>query len=224
MVADGRMQGVIKKRARAEVDKVQRRAEILRAASEAFADAPYAAVTMADVAQRAGLAKGTVYLYYATKEALFLQLVIEALATWFAEIATELTRERAQLAPAALAELLVRTLARRPELTRLLPLLHPVLEQNIDEVLALSFKRSLREQTMAAGAQLEGRFLGFGRGDGVRFLLRLHALVIGLHAMASPSPTVARILELPELEGLRIDFLVELRATVTALLHGWRAA
>lgn len=211
-----------KKRARADADKLQRRAEILRAAATAFATSPYAAVTMADVAQRAGLAKGTVYLYYATKEALFLQLVIDALASWFAEVAAALTGEQGQLGPEALAELLVRTLAAHGALTRLLPILHPVLEQNIDEALALAFKRSLREQTEAAGALLEQRFAGLRAGEGVRFLLRLHALVIGLHAMASPSPTVARILERPELAALRIDFVGELQATVAALLRGWR--
>jgi hypothetical protein len=58
-------------------------------------------------------------------------------------------------------------------------------------------------------------------GEGVRFLLRLHALVIGLHAMATPSPTVARILARPELAALRIDFAAELHATVAALLRGW---
>lgn len=211
-----------KKRARAEVDKLQRRVEILRAAATAFASSPYAAVTMADVAHRAGLAKGTVYLYYATKEALFLQLVIEALAEWFAEVASELTREGAPLGPEALAQLLVRTLSARPELTRLLPILHPVLEQNIEESLALSFKRSLRDQTAAAGLLLERRFANFNNGDGVRFLLRLHALVIGLHAMASPSPTVARVLELPELAALRVDFVVELEAAIAAQLRGWQ--
>ena len=31
------------------------------------------------------------------------------------------------------------------------------------------------------------------------------------------------MLELPELAGPRVDFAAELRATRTALLHGWRA-
>jgi AcrR family transcriptional regulator len=210
-----------RKRARADADKQVRRADILRAAAEAFAGSPYAAVTMADVARRAGLAKGTVYLYHATKESLFLQLVSDALARWFADVAVELAASPARLGPEALAGLLVRTLAARGELTRLLPLLHPVLEQNIDEALALTFKRRLGEQTAAAGAALERRFPGFRAGDGVRFLLRLHALAIGLHAMASPSDPVARALALPELAPLRVDFVAELQATVAALLRGW---
>jgi len=209
-----------KKRARAEADKQQRRAEILRAAAEAFAKLPYAAVTMAEVARRAGLAKGTVYLYHATKESLFLQLVIEALARWFAEVEAAL-RGAGRLGPDELAALLVETLVVRGDLTRLLPLLHPVLEENIDEALALAFKQRLGEQTAAAGELLERRCEALAPGEGVRFLLRLHALVIGLHAMATPSPTVARILARPELAALRIDFAAELQATVAALLRGW---
>lgn len=211
----------VKKRARAEADKQQRRAEILRAAADVFASQPYAAVTMAEVARRAGLAKGTVYLYHATKESLFLQLVIDALARWFAEVEAALRGAAPRLGADELATLLVGTLTKRGELTRLLPLLHPVLEENIDEALALTFKQRLGEQTAAAGEQLERRCELLKAGDGVRLLLRLHALVIGLHAMASPSPTVARILARPEMAPLRIDFAGELQATVAALLRGW---
>lgn len=211
----------VKKRARAEADKQQRRAEILRAAADVFASQPYAAVTMAEVARRAGLAKGTVYLYHATKESLFLQLVIDALTRWFAEVEAALRGSVPRLGADELATLLVGTLTKRGELTRLLPLLHPVLEENIDEALALTFKQRLGEQTAVAGELLERRCELLGPGDGVRLLLRLHALVIGLHAMASPSPTVARILARPEMAPLRIDFAAELHATVAALLRGW---
>lgn len=211
----------VKKRARAEADKQQRRAEILRAAADVFASQPYAAVTMAEVARRAGLAKGTVYLYHATKESLFLQLVIDALTRWFAEVEAALRGSVPRLGADELATLLVGTLTKRGELTRLLPLLHPVLEENIDEALALTFKQRLGEQTAVAGELLERRCELLGPGDGVRLLLRLHALVIGLHAMASPSPTVARILARPEMAPLRIDFASELQATVAALLRGW---
>lgn len=212
----------VKKRARADADKQTRRQDILRAAAQAFAEQPWPAVTMADVAARAGLAKGTVYLYYATKEALFLELVGEALAAWFAEVEAALSRLTVMLEADALADLVARSLAVHPALLRLLTLLHPVLEQNIAEALALTFKRALRDQMAAAGALLERRFLDFEPGDGGRFLLRLHALVIGLHAMATPSAPVARALALPELAPLRVDFAAELRASVAAMLRGWR--
>lgn len=211
----------VKKRARAEADKQQRRAEILRAAAAVFAEMPFAAVTMAEVARRAGLAKGTVYLYHATKESLFLQLVGEALARWFAEVEVALRGAQPRLGAEELAALLVGTLTTNGELTRLLVLLHPVLEENIDEALALAFKQRLGELTATAGELLERCHPALGPGEGVRFLLRLHALVIGLHAMATPSAAVARVLARPELAPLRIDFAAELEATVAALLRGW---
>jgi AcrR family transcriptional regulator len=52
-----------------------RRAEILAAALEEFTARGFAAARLDDVARRAGVAKGTIYLYFADKEALFQELV-----------------------------------------------------------------------------------------------------------------------------------------------------
>ena len=52
-----------------------RRAAILAAALEEFTARGYEAARLDDVAKRAGIAKGTIYLYFADKEALFQELV-----------------------------------------------------------------------------------------------------------------------------------------------------
>ena len=52
-----------------------RRAAILDAALEEFTARGYEAARLDDVAKRAGVAKGTIYLYFADKEALFQDLV-----------------------------------------------------------------------------------------------------------------------------------------------------
>ena len=52
-------------------NKAARPAELLDAAIDVFARQGYAATRMEDVARRAGVAKGTVYVYYRDKEALF---------------------------------------------------------------------------------------------------------------------------------------------------------
>jgi len=56
-------------------DPEQRRAEILTAAFACFAERGFAATRMEDVAARAGIAKGTVYLHFPDKERLFIELV-----------------------------------------------------------------------------------------------------------------------------------------------------
>ncbi|MGE5511241.1 MAG: TetR/AcrR family transcriptional regulator [Bacteroidota bacterium] len=53
----------------------QRRQAILHAALHIFAENGFAAARLDDVAARAGIAKGTLYLYFADKEALFEELI-----------------------------------------------------------------------------------------------------------------------------------------------------
>ncbi|HYT64666.1 MAG TPA: TetR/AcrR family transcriptional regulator [Gemmatimonadales bacterium] len=53
--------------------------EIISAALEVFADRGFAATKLEDVARRAGVTKGTIYLYFENKEALFKALVRETI-------------------------------------------------------------------------------------------------------------------------------------------------
>ncbi len=67
------------RRARSEQAKVERRQVILDAALEAFFESGFSAARMDDIARRAGLSKGTLYLYFDSKEDVFVQL-LESLA------------------------------------------------------------------------------------------------------------------------------------------------
>lgn len=58
----------------AEEVRAARRDQIVAAAQACFARAGYHATTMADVAAQAGVSKGTPYLYFESKEVLFLAL------------------------------------------------------------------------------------------------------------------------------------------------------
>ncbi len=57
-----------------EARSAARKEAILKAALEEFSAAGFAAARLEDVAKRAGVAKGTIYLYFADKEALFQDL------------------------------------------------------------------------------------------------------------------------------------------------------
>jgi AcrR family transcriptional regulator len=61
----------------AEEARAARRDQIIAAAAESFARAGYHATTMADIAEAAGVSKGTPYLYFPGKEALFIALYEE---------------------------------------------------------------------------------------------------------------------------------------------------
>ena len=59
--------------------------EIVAAALEVFVERGFAATKLEDVARRAGVTKGTIYLYFANKEALFKAVVRETIVPVIAE-------------------------------------------------------------------------------------------------------------------------------------------
>src|SRR5437773_1594891 len=129
-----------RQRATSEVQKEIRRQAILETAWAQLTTRPYAAILMAQIAEAAGLAKGTLYLYFPTKEALFLAVLEERLGEWFGVVNADLPAAGTATAE-ALAELISRTLADRPGLIHLLGLLHSILETNVEIERILAFKR-----------------------------------------------------------------------------------
>ncbi len=79
------------KRARSEDQKAERQAVILSAARDMIDETGFDGVTMSALAKRAGLAKGTLYLYVRSKEELFLLLFLEAMRTVVARFKQDVT-------------------------------------------------------------------------------------------------------------------------------------
>src|SRR3974390_150000 len=65
-----------------------RRQAIIDAAFDEFIDRGYAATRLDDVARRAGVAKGTIYLHFKDKQALFEELVRTALVPLIGRLAS----------------------------------------------------------------------------------------------------------------------------------------
>lgn len=209
------------KRAVSDKAKAHRRDEILAAAAEAFDRLGYAAVSMSWLASRCGLAKGTLYLYFSSKESLFLALYGDELDAWFTVVDHSLDKTAVKSA-AELAGLMVDTLVEQPRLAPLASILHTIIEHNIAETDALGFKRSLFDRVSATGERLEKQLDFLAAGDGARLLLRFHALAIGCWQAATPAPIARRVLEREEFVVFRTDFSEELENTLVLLLEGWR--
>ena len=75
-------------RARREREKQERRRSLLQAARETFFENGFHHATVDSVAQRAEVSKGTVYLYFESKEALLAHLLLEGLS----DLVTDLDR------------------------------------------------------------------------------------------------------------------------------------
>src|SRR5437016_10730357 len=88
--------------------KQARPSEILDAAKSEFVERGFAAARLEDIARRAGVTKGTVYLYFESKEALF-----KAMATQAVIPAVEASEELARTHRGSPRELVERLLRMR---------------------------------------------------------------------------------------------------------------
>jgi len=172
------------------------------------------------VAQAAGLAKGTLFLYFPTKEALFLALLEERLGAWFERLDAVLSRGEGRWTAARVARCVVASLEGDEPLLRLLPVWLTVLEHNVTREQLLPFKGRLLARQALTGALLEKRLPFLAEGEGGRLLVHVHALVSGLRQLADPAPVVRELLTEPRLAPLRVDFAKELGFTLTHLLRG----
>ncbi|MFO0573037.1 MAG: TetR family transcriptional regulator [Polyangia bacterium] len=219
--------------------KGERRQTIVAAAAQLLDELPYDQITVATVAERLGLAKGTLYLYFPTKEGLFLALLEDELAAWFAALRERLAERRSErspersperkrdaaapgLTPEQLAERIVDSLELYPRLPRLLTVLHSVLERNVPAPEVVAFKQQLRDEVGVTAALIEERLPALRRGQGAVLLLRLHALTIGAFQMTDVSAAVRAALD-DESAGLAVfdlSFGPFLRGTLRALIAG----
>lgn len=204
------------KRAYSEAAKHQREAKIIQAAQALLLERGYHLINMDQVAQAAGLAKGTVYLYFRTKEALFLTLFEQEALLWAAEITQTLTLKTDDFSRDALADVLVNSLADKLLLTRLVALTPIIFEYNITLEQAREHKLWVFNQLAQLGALIDSRF-SLHPTQGIQLLYRMFMIVAGLDGFARPAPITQQVYA-QETMLPQVDFASELRHLLTALL------
>jgi len=208
-------------KARNAEDKAERRAELLKAGAALFDTVPYAKITMAEVADRAGLSKGTVYLYFESKEELFLALLEDLLFAWYDAFDRRIDAARGELSTDELLRIFAEvSLGRPPSLSRLIGIASGVLEQNVSFDAAARYKRRLWTQMTRTGAKLEARWPYFRPGEGFQFMGHLALFIVGARQLVDLAPVVVRVIDEFDLKGFRFDFDAELYALVQNHLRG----
>ena len=213
------MKKTIAVHAHASEDKAARRATILQAANTLFIGGQGSLPTAAEIALEAGLAKGTVYLYFRTKEEIFAALLLEGWSAVMEEGRSLLqtTAGNRAIKVATFLTALVAHLENHPELLRLDALGYGVLERNMPHDVLIAHKAEYTARLEKTGGIIDSA-LRLPAGRGLELLMRTYALTRGLwqsyqEAEASHLPHVAR--------GFTKPFVRELRE---ALTEYWRGA
>jgi AcrR family transcriptional regulator len=206
------------RRKRAQQQRIERKATILRVARSTFSKLPFVEVTLESIGQAAGVDRGVASMYFRTKEELFLLLLRQELGEWYSELETELDRVDNRLSRSELVELLAGSLSRRIELARFLSYEALVLEQNLDVMEAYRYQRWRRDRMTAIGANLEESADGLEEGSGIRLLHRAQLLTAVLAPTADPKGAATYEAYDPDFEVFAIDFESELKSMLLAIL------
>ena len=176
---------------------------------------------MSELAQRLGLAKGTLYLYFETKDELFLVLIEQMLEMWLGELEERLNQLEAPASPREIACLLCESLRFRQPMIRLSPMMYHLAGNVLDEEELAAFGRRILGYLTPAAAAVERCLPGLRPGWGLRFMLHARAVTIGTF-QRTDKPEVARKVasENPDLESFDITFEREFLSATEALLRG----
>ena len=175
---------VIRQRAVHSEDKQERHHAILDAAERLLARAPERVANVAEVADEAGLAKGTVYLYFPSKDELLLA-VHERRVDEFFRALTALLGSRESVSLAAIMALTRTHMIERDTFLPLATRCFGVVQTDVPRDAALAFKARMFERLATAGEGLERHFPELRRGGGIALLRHSYALIVGLWQMSA---------------------------------------
>ncbi len=205
--------------------KLERREVILNVAMSLLEKTDYHDISVAHIAKKAGLAKGTIFLYFKTKEELFLQLQAREYGAWFEDVnirLNALSQKRRKCTIREIVKNITAVIRNRPTMIKLTPILHIILERNIDYKTALGFKRFLWNELRTTGRLIERCLPFFRANDGTRFLLHLQVLLIGLIQLSRPSQLVREVIQKEGMEAFQIDLEEELTEMLMLIINGMK--
>lgn len=210
------MSGTDKKdfqRARSRDQKQERREDILRAARAHLAAVGFERFSLVPLAKAAGVARGTLYLYFPTREELLLTIYMQEGRAWAAEVLAHMSPETTV---SGFLAMYYDTALRHPLFLELAPHVPGVIEENVSRESLIACKR-LGGEMVATIGERHSSVLGLPDELGITVFAALFSLLLGVtRAIRRPDVEVD---ELPD-DVRQIIEATDPRATFM-LFAGW---
>lgn len=172
------------------------------------------------VAKKARVAKGTLYLYFPTKEDLALSVHIYDYQLWFKDLSEFLDSDLKETLH--FPEWFVQSIVDHPRFIKLLPIVPTILEKNASYETIKEYKYELLTQLGRILPRLTTR-LGFKKEeDSFMFMMQCHAIAIGAWSHGFPSSTVMRVLDEDALKVFQIDYVSFVKSSIDILQKGYK--
>lgn len=209
----------IRQRAIQAEDKEERHQALLDAAERLLLRTPERVPSVAEVADEAGLAKGTVYLYFPSKEELLLALHERNVQGFFSALIEVLDGQR-RVDVARVLSLTHEHIVERPLFLPLAARVFGLMSQSIPAESAVAFKQRMAVRLERAGAGLERHFRTLSPGEGLVLLRHSYALILGLWQMAGASGVCPVAAPGDQPAAFQFSYGTDLDRALTALWRG----
>jgi len=204
------------KRARSAEQKSQRREEIISTTCRLLTECSPEKLSLNAIAREAALSKPSIYLYFSTREEIFLAVFMEAFSKWM-DTTTAVLDAMESFTIAEIARAMVHTAWKNSELRLLAPLLVTSIEKNISDECMATVIRLKREKCNALCKEIQRCLPEMTEAKTFHLMLCTMSL-FGQFVSYEQNACLNRVLGQREFAPLRDDWKVVVGGTVNMLL------
>lgn len=208
------------KRAIKEKDKLKRKEKILDIARDLFEKNDGTLPTISEIAKKAGLSKGSVYLYFKTKNEIFLSLYMNQVKMWHDSIATALKEHKGEITPSDYASLVSHYVIRNPLVLKMWGVINGFFDGTTDEEMFIDFKTQLAELMNEQSKMISKFFPGLPTDQWINIQVKIYALIFGLWQVFYSPTQVKKLLRETNVNLFELDFSKSVVDSVTTFLTG----
>jgi len=210
-------------RAIGEKEKTLRRRNILNAARQIFSRSPESLPSVISIARASGLAKGTVYLYFKTKEEIFLAILADSYEELLDQLIALISQQEKKIRTVDLIlKGLLDYIELHPQFMPLASMSSSIIERNVDINIVRDFKLMIVQKIDHIDHILRQQFplITLPQGQYGRLLLHTNALVLGLWQMQNWPEHLASLKTQPLFSKIIPNFPTEVESSVRSLWAG----
>jgi TetR/AcrR family transcriptional regulator len=206
------------KRAITEEERAARRRQILNASAFLLERWSLDDVNVDRIADLAGVAKGTVYIYFRTREELVLEVFDLHHGVWLDALEAALRGLAGPLTPDEVGRMTVSTLLGTPLLFRLYGRINALYYGSVSAEAAHRFRMRQAQRIASIADALAGRLPDLTTARAERWLFRFEAYVAGIVPLAHLPRIIAETPDRPGAPPFDVDLEVELQYVAVTML------
>ncbi len=198
----------MKKRAFSQEDKNSKRDKIMMAAMDLLQEGKFALPSVNEIIQKASEAKGTVYLYFQSKEEIYLSVLGTELNKATQGLLQNLQQNSQQSrgsTPQIISEALIKFARSSAKITYLAVIAPIVLENNVSDEFVVALKASFLSMTEQIAEAVHKRD-GLAKKQAKEKFLIAYNLFIGMYQHSHPPRHVQELMEKNNLLELQYNF------------------